>query len=109
MEMKFLPLKASAKSAASTASRNFIKTILLLGEESLGSDKHRTTQVQLKGHLIIRRCVMPSAAGATKLRKSEGVMYGGTARTARRTPCAVEPSSRVFASELVRILCSLKM
>lgn len=38
---------------------------------------------------IIRKWVMDSAAGATKARKSEGVIHDGTARTASMMPSVV--------------------
>ncbi len=38
-----------------------------------------------EAYLIIRKCAMPSAAGATKAKKSEGVINDGTASTASVT------------------------
>lgn len=47
---------------------------------SIGIKRKRET------NLIIRRWVMPSAAGATKVKKSEGFIQDGTASTASITP-----------------------
>ena len=70
MLLNGFPLYASANSAASARLGKFTTTIERLGRESR----------------IMRRCSIDSAAGATKARKSEGVIHDGTARTASMTP-----------------------
>ena len=51
-------------------------------------------------YLIILRCMIPSAAGSTNDKKSEGVIHDGTANTAKVSSSA--PSS-VFVSSAARL------
>lgn len=86
IELKGLPLYASANSAASAELKNLIMTMERFGKESR----------------IIRRCAMLSAAGARNPRKSDGVIHDGTARTPNIGPsessCTLEDVEAVDLS-----------
>lgn len=48
---------------------------------------HTSENGEFKTYLIILRCDIPSTAGATKPRKSDGDIHEGTARTASIASC----------------------
>jgi hypothetical protein len=82
------PLYASANSAASAAFGNLMTTIDRLGAESLRAQRLDVSHndMNTNAYLIILRWAMPPAAGATKPKKSDGVIHDGTAKTASITP-----------------------
>lgn len=87
-------------------SRNRMNTIDRLGTESLETHSFRERLNRGGGegpgtHFIILRCTIPSAAGSTNDRKSEGVIHDGTANTANVSSSA--PSS-VLVSQSARLL-----
>jgi hypothetical protein len=51
---------------------------------------------------MIRKCAIPSTAGATKAKKSEGVIQEGTARTASITPSVSTGREDATASKSVK-------
>jgi hypothetical protein len=73
IELNGLPLYASVNSTASFGSGN-----LMTAKERLGTESR-----------IILKCEILDDAGATKLRKSEGVIQEGTARTPSITPTSI--------------------
>jgi len=89
-------------------SRNLMNIMDRLGTESLEthSTHERLSHAGGEGpetHLIILRCMIPSAAGSTNDKKSEGVIHDGTANTANilsSTPSSelVSPPAGVFSA-----------
>ena len=73
MELNGLQLYASVNSTASFGSGN-----LMTAKERLGTESR-----------IILKCEILDDAGATNLRKSEGVIQEGTARTPSMTPTSI--------------------
>jgi hypothetical protein len=83
-----------------------MNTIDRLGTESLETHSAHERLNRAGGersgtHLIILRCTIPSAAGSTNDKKSEGVIHDGTANTANVLSSA--PSS-VLVSESAGLL-----
>ena len=88
IELKGFPLYASMNSAASDGFENLMTTIDLFGAVSLPRSivSMALPHILSTAYLIILRCDIPSPAGATKVKKSEGVIHAGTAKIASVTP-----------------------